>query len=114
MSDGAEVRSYSLLEVAGLGHDEEFAEDLLAGRGWKLERIVSRGQVSTDWYDQETDEWVLLLAGAARLLIRTLNDEYLNLKTGDAVLLPARCRHRVVWTDPNHPTIWLALHADPT
>jgi hypothetical protein len=31
---------------------------------------------------------------------------------GDALFLPAHCRHRVTWTDPSSPTIWLALFVD--
>jgi len=26
------------------------------------------------------------------------------------VVIPARCRHRVEWTDPDQETVWLALH----
>ena len=35
--------------------DEELSETLLAGRGVRLERIVSFGQASPDgfWYDQD-------------------------------------------------------------
>ena len=32
---------------------------------------------------------------------------------GDWVWLPARCRHRVAWTDPDAPTVWLAVHLAP-
>jgi len=77
----------------------------------RIERIVSRGQESPDgfWYDQEWDEWVLLLAGAARLHFEGSVDE-LNLVPGDYVRIPAHCRHRVSWTDPEQDSIWLAVH----
>jgi cupin 2 domain-containing protein len=29
---------------------------------------------------------------------------------GDWLEIPARCRHRVAWTDPNQETVWLAVH----
>lgn len=29
---------------------------------------------------------------------------------GDYVLILAHRRHRVEWTDPDEPTVWLALH----
>ena len=32
------------------------------------------------------------------------------MKPGDYVHIPAHRRHRVAWTDPSQPTIWLALH----
>ncbi|HEU0017965.1 MAG TPA: cupin, partial [Methyloceanibacter sp.] len=46
--------------------------DLLVERqGLRIERIVSTGQTTPEgqWYDQEADEWVLVVAGAARLRI---------------------------------------------
>ena len=92
---------------------EEIFEALLTRPGIRLERIVSRGQATPAgyWYDQEQDEWILLLAGSARLRIED-NDDHrdLVLETGDSVLLPAHCRHRVEMTDPDGPTLWLAVH----
>ena len=32
------------------------------------------------------------------------------LRPGDYLLIPAHCRHRVEWTDPEQKTVWLALH----
>jgi cupin 2 domain-containing protein len=32
------------------------------------------------------------------------------LRPGDYLLIPAYRRHRVEWTDPTQPTVWLALH----
>jgi cupin 2 domain-containing protein len=86
--------------------------DVLAARGdFRIERIVSTGQVTPEgqWFDQETDEWVLVLAGAARLGIEG-EDQERELAEGDWILLPARCRHRVSWTQSEPPTIWLAVH----
>ena len=52
-------------------HDtaEEIFQTLVAAKNVRIERIVSHGQASPDgfWYDQNQDEWVLLLQGAARL-----------------------------------------------
>lgn len=80
--------------------------------GLRVERIVSRGHVTPPgaWYDQPTDEWVVLLAGAARVLIEG-RSEVLEIKPGDWLLLPAHLRHRVEWTDPERDTVWLAIHA---
>lgn len=90
------------------GHDEAF-EPLLERPGLRLERIVSHGHATPpgEWYDQEQDEWVMVLAGTARLRIE---DQVHDLGPGDSVLLPAHCRHRVERTDPDQPTVWLALH----
>jgi cupin 2 domain-containing protein len=32
------------------------------------------------------------------------------MRPGDWLVIPARRRHRVEWTDPERPTVWLALH----
>ncbi len=80
--------------------------------GLRVERIVSRGHTTPpgEWYDQGADEWVVLLAGAARLLVEGRPGP-LELCPGDWVLLPARLRHRVEWTDPDRDTVWLAVHS---
>jgi cupin 2 domain-containing protein len=33
-----------------------------------------------------------------------------SLSPGDYVEIAAHRRHRVEWTDPTQPTIWLAIH----
>lgn len=90
---------------------EELFETLLAAKGVRVERIVSHGQASPAdfWYDQSDNEWVLLLQGAARLRFEDREQPF-ELIPGDHVLIPAHTRHRVDWTDPNRPTIWLAIH----
>lgn len=87
----------------------EFVEAVATGQDVRIERIVSWGQTSPPgfWYDQEDDEFVLVLSGAARLEIE--NGRRVRLGPGDYAVLPAHCRHRVDWTDPAQPTIWLAV-----
>jgi cupin 2 domain-containing protein len=87
----------------------ELIDTLLQSRSMRVERIVSFGQASPPdfWYDQERPEWVVLLQGAARLQFQ---DAELELRPGDYVLIVAHCRHRVAWTSPDGPTIWLAIH----
>ena len=86
--------------------------DLLVDRpGLRIERIVSTGQATPEgqWYDQDGDELVLVVDGAARLHIEgEATDRALS--EGDWILLPARCRHRVTWTRAEPPTAWLAIH----
>ena len=92
----------------------ELFETILEKPGIKIERIISTGQATPagEWYDQEHDEWVLLLCGAARLLIEG-EEAARRLGTGDFLLLPAGCRHRVEWTDPDQKSVWLAVHFGP-
>ena len=80
---------------------------LLQRDGLLLEQIVSHGQASPEgfWYDQPQLEWVALLRGSARL---EFDDGERPLLAGDAVLIPAHCRHRVA--ECSLDTIWLALH----
>lgn len=89
---------------------EEFVTELLARPGVRIERIVSTGQTTPEDrpYDQAHDEWVALLRGGARLWIEGEGER--ELAPGDHVLIPARRRHRVAWTDPDAPTVWLAVH----
>ncbi len=91
---------------------EELVQALLSTRGLRIERIVSMGQTSPEgfWYDQKMHEWVLLLAGAARLRFEGEAEEPIELRPGAFVNIPAHKRHRVEWTDQQQPTIWLAVH----
>ena len=90
---------------------EELLEKLVEQDGLCLERIVSTGHATPEgeWYEQETDEWVVMLTGAARLRFDDA-EEVLTLKPGDYLLIAAGRRHRVDWTDSDSPTVWLALH----
>ncbi len=90
---------------------EELVEVLAAAGTVRIERIVSLGHSSPEgfWFDQETDEWVVVLQGAARLRFEG-GDHAVTMKPGDYVQIPAHRRHRVEWTDPAEPTIWLAVH----
>ena len=95
----------------------ERVDVLLDTPALRLERIVSTGHATPpgEWYDQDRDEWVLVLRGRARLRIAGEHDDR-RLGVGDHLLLRAHVRHRVEWTDPSEPTVWLALHyaAPPT
>jgi cupin 2 domain-containing protein len=93
------------LPGAGAG---EIIERLAGSEAVRIERIVSRGEASPEgfWYDQDEAEFVLLLAGAARL--RFDDGETLALGPGDWIDIAPHRRHRVDWTDPDQPTVWLA------
>lgn len=90
---------------------DEAVQSLASGTGVRLERIVSHGHASPpdSWYDQPDHEWVVLLAGAARLRFEG-DATPLEMRPGDFVTIPARRRHRVEWTTPDEPTVWLAVH----
>lgn len=95
---------------------EEFFEELFTAKNVRLERIVSEGHASPEgfWYDQEVDEWVIVLKGYAELITKDeYNKETLwKLHPGDAMLLKAHHLHRVEKTSADPKTIWLALHGN--
>jgi cupin 2 domain-containing protein len=76
----------------------------------RIERIVSYGHASPAgfWYDQDQDEWVAVLTGKARLELAD-PAERIELGQGDHLLIPAHRKHRIEWTAPEEPTIWLAV-----
>ncbi len=93
---------------------EELIETLLKTETLKVERIVSRGHATPggQWYDQDQDEWVILLKGKAGLRIEDRANEVV-MTPGDHLYLPAHLKHRVEWTDPEKETVWLAIHYPP-
>ena len=97
-------------KVAGVA-EGEFSEKLTGSAAIRIERIVSRGQASPPgfWYDQEWDEWVVVLKGRAKLRFEDRSGE-VELGPGDWMNIPAHARHRVEWTDEDQDTIWLAVH----
>ena len=88
----------------------EVFSPLLQAGNIRIERIVSHGHASRDgfWYDQDENEWVIVLKGAARM--RVEGQEPVSLRAGDFLHIPAHARHRVEWTTPEEPTVWLAVH----
>ncbi len=88
----------------------ESVDTLLNQPDIRIERIVSLGHASPSgfWYDQDEGEWVLLLAGAARLRFEDETEARL-LAPGDCLGIAPHRRHRVDWTDPATPTVWLAV-----
>jgi cupin 2 domain-containing protein len=92
---------------------DELFTTLLEQPGVRIERIVSYGQASPEgfWYDQDHDEWVIVLQGAARL---QFEDRTVEMNRGDFVHIRDHEKHRVEWTTPHEPTIWLAVHFERT
>lgn len=90
--------------------DAEVFERLIDGDAIRIERIISKGHSSPEsgWYDQDKNEWLIVLKGEAIILFA--DESSVNLKTGDFIDIPAHKKHRVKWTDPGTETIWLAVH----
>lgn len=105
---------YNLLTPLSTKPTEEVFENLFQGASFCVERIVSTGQVTPadEWYDQQHAEWVVLLSGAAVLRFEG-ESEGRTLVPGDAVNIPAHCRHRVEATAADRESVWLAIHYEP-
>ncbi len=88
---------------------DELVERIAGSEGVRIERIVSYGHSSKEefWYDQDGDEFVLLLSGWATL---EFEGHLKSLKPGDYLTISAHQKHRVKWTSSKEPTIWLAVH----
>lgn len=105
------LRAGNLLAWPSQRLTDEVFETLLETSACRLERIISTGQATPpgQWYDQDNPEWVMLLSGAAGLLLEG-ETAVRELRPGDYIYIPAHRRHRVEWTAPQEPTFWLALH----
>jgi cupin 2 domain-containing protein len=87
---------------------KELVQILLQADDVRIERIISHGHASPEdfWYDQPQAEWVIVLQGAARL---QFEHGRVEMKPGDFINIPAGQKHRVDWTTPHEPTIWLGV-----
>ena len=101
----------SLFENIPAELPEEIFETICSTERVKIERIVSKGHASPEgfWYDQEQNEFVLVIQGSAGLKIEG-EDDTVILKAGDYLNIRAHVKHRVEWTDSSCETIWLAVH----
>ena len=87
---------------------KEVVRTLIQTTDVRIERIISHVQVSPFdfWYDQPQHEWVIVLKGAARL---QFEDGMVEMEPGDFLNIPAFKKHRVDWTTPDEPTVWLCV-----
>jgi cupin 2 domain-containing protein len=87
---------------------KELVQTLIRAADVRIERIISHGHASPEgfWYDQGQHEWVIVLKGAARL---QFDDGMVEMKPGDFINIPAFKKHRVDWTTPDEPTVWLGV-----
>jgi cupin 2 domain-containing protein len=101
----------TLLEGIPVELPEEIFDTLCSTDNVRIERIVSRGHASPEgfWYDQENNEFILIVQGSAGLRLENESD-IMVLKTGDYLNIGAHVKHRVEWTDPAGETIWLAVY----
>ena len=106
-------KSFNILSRLPDAREGEIFKTLAKGRGFKIERIISRGQATPEgkWLCSKTAEWVAVLQGRAHLRFKGAR-QHLDLGAGDCVFIPAHSFHRVDWTHPRQKTVWLAVHLE--
>lgn len=111
MNDAIKIKSGNFFINIPRQIDDEVFDTILASHGCEINRIISKGHQSPPnyWYDQERNEWVMVLKGSAALKFKN-SKKTVEMMPGDYVHIPARCKHRVEWTDPDIETIWLAVY----
>ncbi|NQZ57654.1 MAG: cupin domain-containing protein [Lentisphaeraceae bacterium] len=101
--------SFNLFDNIPSDLPEEIFEDIFKSDDLKIERIVSKGHVSPEgfWYDQDKNEWVVLLEGEAEV---ELEGKKVLLHKGDSLFIAKHRKHRVSYTSCEPRCIWLAIH----
>ena len=83
----------------------ELLDELYHDQRITINRIQSNQLEDGVWYDQEEDEWLVLLDGEALLEFESKQHP---LKKGDTLFIPAHQPHRVKKTSAT--ALWLTLH----
>ena len=84
---------------------EEAIETLLQKENITINRIVSNRVIDGQWYDQDEDEWLVLMEGEALLVFE---DEEVALCKGETFYIPRHRRHYVKRTSED--ALWLTVH----
>lgn len=90
----------------------ELFETLIAHNNVLIKRVISTGQITPEgeWYDQEREEWLIVLQGEGELSYE--DDSRIKLTSGDYLYIPAHKKHRVEYTSSIPPCIWLTIFFD--
>jgi cupin 2 domain-containing protein len=104
------IKAENFFDSINLKTNKEQLSELIKGRSFTAEKIVSNGFTSpgNKWMSGVNDEWVILLKGSAKLEFEC--GDVLNLKAGDFLLIPANTKHRVIYTSKKPFCYWLAIH----
>jgi cupin 2 domain-containing protein len=84
----------------------EIFEDIVRTSHVRIERIISQGHSSPEvgWYDQDENEWVIILEGSGSILFEDGRQVVLN--KGDYLNIPAHSKHKVLGTDKGFEVQW--------
>ncbi|MEI6732193.1 MAG: cupin domain-containing protein [archaeon] len=89
----------------------ELIETMVKNRSLSIGRIVSKAHITPkdEWYNQKTNEFVILLQGRSTLKFQKKRENII-LKKGDYLMIPRGCKHRVEKTSSKPPAVWLVVH----
>lgn len=102
----------NIFELPSSLPNKELLESIVSAEDISIERIISTGQTTPlgEWYDQDKDEWVILLQGEA--ILAYADGSKIKLTAGDYLFIPAHQKHCVKYTSSTPPCIWLAVHGN--
>lgn len=104
------MKTKNFFENHSIELEKEYFEDILVTNNFKVERIISEGNASPEnfWYDQEENEFVLLIKGYAEIEFE--GNDVIQLYQGDFLIIPSHKKHRVKKTSENEKTYWLTIY----
>ena len=97
----------NIFDLSELQLKEELITILAETPNVRIERIISAGQVSADWYDQSETEFAALLEGNA--VVEYENGKNVELARGDTLLIKPHECHKVSYTSSDPPCVWLCI-----
>ncbi len=100
-----------LANIPKVADKTEIIEVVQETKDFVIERIISSNSSSPakGWYNQDHDEWVMVLQGSA--IIEFENLQQIDLSSYDSLYIPAFTKHKVVYTSSQPYCIWLAIHS---
>jgi cupin 2 domain-containing protein len=96
----------NIFDLPELPLSAELVDILYENSNVRIERIISTGQ-TTDWYDQDETEYVVLLEGNAT--IEYEDGSTVDLAKGDSLLLKPHEIHRVAYTSTDPACVWFCV-----
>jgi cupin 2 domain-containing protein len=85
---------------------EQF-RDLLSGKRFVVEHIISHGEVceADFWFDHSKKEWAALIQGKVTM---EFEDGILELEAGDSLIFQPHQKHKITKTTVD--AVWIAVH----
>jgi cupin 2 domain-containing protein len=96
--------------TAAMPHEGEECVTIFETATVRIERILSHSHQSPPgfWYDQDQDEWVMVLKG--RAVVEFEDGAAVEMTAGDHLTIRRHLKHRV--RETSDETLWLAVHAN--